>query len=229
MIIAIDGTASSGKSTLAKRLAKKLNFVYCNTGAIYRAVTIKIIRKFGEDGYLNYSEEEIADCIKDAKIEEGFDNSGEFFVTLDGEDVTTEANSPKISHLVAFYSKIPKVRAVVRELQKYIATTNNSVVEGRDIGTVVFPQAEVKFFISADAEVRAKRRYEDYKKKGKEISFAEVLEDLVARDKMDEEREVSPLKPAEDAILIDNSGNDPNAMVDKLARLVGQRVDSKEC
>ena len=134
MIIAIDGTASSGKSTLAKRLARKLNFVYCNTGAIYRAVTIKIIRKFGDEGYQNYSEEEIAGYIENVKIEEGFDANGEFFVTLDGEDVTFEANTPKISHLVAFYAKMPKVRAVVRDLQKYIATTNNSVVEGRDIG-----------------------------------------------------------------------------------------------
>ncbi len=223
MIVAIDGTASSGKSTLAKRLAKKLNFVYCNTGAIYRAVTIKIIRKFGDDGYQNYSEDTIAEYIEDVKIEEGFDENGDFFVTLDGENVTTEANSPKISNLVAFYSKMPKVRTIVRALQKHIATTNNSVVEGRDIGTVVFPMAEVKFFVSASVEVRAQRRFDDYKKKGKEISFKEVLDDLKLRDKMDEEREVSPLKPAKDAIIIDNSGNDPDIMVTKLAGIVNEK------
>ena len=220
MIIAMDGTASSGKSTLAKRLAKKLKFVYCNTGAIYRAVTIKAIRHFGDDGYLKFSEDEIADYLSDTEFQEGFTEAGEFFVSLDGEDVTLEANSPKISQLVAHYAKMPKLREIVRLSQKDIATSNNSVVEGRDIGTVVFPNAEIKFFISASAEVRAKRRYDDFKRAGKELSFEEVLEDLKLRDKMDEEREISPLKPADDAVIIDNSGNDPDAMVDILAEYV---------
>lgn len=220
MIIAIDGTASSGKSTLAKRLARKLNFVYCNTGAIYRAITIKAVREFGDEGYLNYSAEEITKFVKNSVINEGFNEYGEFFISLDGEDVTTEANSPKISHLVAFYAKIPPLREFARGVQKDIATTNNSVVEGRDIGTVVFPNAEVKFFISARPEVRAQRRFDDYKKTNSEITFEEVLQDLVLRDKLDAEREISPLKPAEDAIIIDNSGNDPDAMVEVLAGFV---------
>ena len=222
MIIAIDGTASSGKSTLAKRLAKKLKFVYCNTGAIYRAITIKAIRKFGEDGYLNFSEDEISDYIEGSEIMEGFDDSGEFFITLDGEDVSYEINTPQISQFVAHYAKMPKLREISRQIQHRIATTNDSVVEGRDIGTVVFPNAEVKFYISASPEVRAKRRMADYEKKGKVMSFEDVLADLLERDRLDKEREISPLKPAEDAIIIDNSGNDPDVMVDVLAKYVKQ-------
>ena len=220
MIIAIDGTASSGKSTLAKRLARKLKFVYCNTGAIYRAITIKAVRKFGDDGYEKYSEDEIANYINDIKIDEGFNESGEFFIRLDGEDVSVEVNAPKISQLVPYYAKLPKLREISRRIQVHIATTNNSVVEGRDIGTVVFPNAEVKFFISASPEVRAKRRVADFERNGKNMSLEEVLRDLIERDKMDAEREISPLKPADDAIIIDNSGNDPDAMVEVLANYV---------
>ena len=225
MIIAIDGTASSGKSTLAKRLARKLKFVYCNTGAIYRAITIKAVREFGDDGYEKYSEDEIVNFIKDVDINEGFDKNGEFFIIMDGEDVSFEVNTPKISQLVPHYSKIPKLREVAKIIQRKIATTNDSVVEGRDIGTVVFPSAEIKFFVSADAEVRAKRRMGDYEKKGKVIAFEDVLKDLLERDKMDAEREISPLKPADDAIIIDNSGNDPDAMVDILAGYVKDFYD----
>ncbi len=220
MIIAIDGTASSGKSTLAKRLARKLKFVYCNTGAIYRAITIKAVRTFGDDGYEKYGEDEIADYLRDIDIKEGFDDKGEFFIIMDGEDVSFEVNTPKISQLVPHYSKLPKLREIAKIIQRKIAITNNSVVEGRDIGTVVFPNAEVKFFVSADAEVRAKRRMGDYEKKGKAMSFEDVLKDLLERDKMDAGRDISPLKPADDAIMIDNSGNDPDAMVDILAGYV---------
>lgn len=220
MIIAMDGTASSGKSTLAKRLAKKLGFVYCNTGAIYRAITIKADRTFGEKGYEKYSEDEIYNIVKEVDIQEGYTKEGEFFVSLDGEDVTAEANSAYISSIVPHYAKIPKLREIARVIQHQIATTNNSVVEGRDIGTVVFPNAEVKFFISASPEVRANRRYNDHIRKGENVNYDDILKDILERDKLDSEREVSPLKPAEDAIIIENNGSDPDAVVEMLANHV---------
>lgn len=220
MIVAIDGTATSGKSTLAKRLAKKLGFVYCNTGAIYRAIAIKITSIYGEE--ICENEEELVDIISKVKITESYDN-GIFKITLDGEDVTDKIHTPFIDRFVGVYSKIGGIRKIVRTIQKEIATSNNSVVEGRDIGTVVFPNAEVKFYISADDKVRAQRRYDDYKKSGKECSFEEVLREIKARDELDFNREISPLKPAEDAIIIDNSGNDPDKMVDYLADIVNKK------
>ena len=216
MIVTIDGTASSGKSTIAKRLAKTLGFVYCNTGAIYRAMTLYILDNFGEE-YFN--EDAFYDLVKGMEITEGF-KGGEFFITLNGTDVTGKINEPHISEMVAKYAKLPKLRTVVRSIQRQIATSNDSVVEGRDIGTVVFPNAEVKFFMSASDEVRAKRRMADFEKKGEHITFNDVLKMIKERDKLDMEREVSPLKPAVDAIIVDNSGDDPDEMVGKLASIV---------
>ena len=220
MIIAMDGTASSGKSTLAKRLSKKLGFVYCNTGAIYRSLAIKAERVLGKSAYEKYNENDIYEAIKSADIKLGSTPSGEYFVSLDGEDVTIEANSSYISSVVANYSKIPMLREFARTLQHTIATANNSVVEGRDIGTVVFPNAEVKFFILASPEVRANRRYSDHIRKGENVSYEAILQDILERDRMDTEREISPLKPAEDSIIIENNGSDPDVVVDILVNHV---------
>ena len=223
MIVTIDGTASSGKSTIAKRLAQKLGFVYCNTGAIYRAMTILILENFNED-YFN--EDDFYNLVKDMSVVEGFKN-GEFFITLNGKDVSGEINQHHISQAVVRYAKLPKLREVVRKIQRQIATSNDSVVEGRDIGTVVFPNAEVKFFMSASVEVRAQRRKADYDKKGEHISLSKVIEEIKERDRLDMEREVSPLKPASDAIIVDNSGNDVDKMVDYLASIVKKYKTTK--
>lgn len=223
MIVTIDGTASSGKSTIAKRLAQKLGFVYCNTGAIYRAMTILILENFNED-YFN--EDDFYNLVKDMSVVEGFKN-GEFFITLNGKDVSSEINQHHISQAVVRYAKLPKLREVVRKIQRQIATSNDSVVEGRDIGTVVFPNAEVKFFMSASVEVRAQRRKADYDKKGEHISLNKVIEEIKERDRLDMEREISPLKPASDAIIVDNSGNDVDKMVDYLASIVKKYKTTK--
>ena len=220
MIVAIDGTVCSGKSTVAKRLAKVLGFTHINTGAIYRAMTVACTEKFGKDMEVEKLKKEIVETVIPLEIDEGRDENGNFKITLDGKDITDTINLPFISQQVSHVAKIPEVREIARLAQKRIASTKNCVIEGRDIGTVVFPEAEVKFYMSADDIVRAKRRLKDYENKGEHFTFDEVLEEIRARDKEDMTREISPLKPADDAIIIDNSGDDPDEMVEYLRNIV---------
>ena len=219
MIVAIDGTVSSGKSTIAKRLAEHLDFLYCNTGSIYRAITIKIL----ERGMENATPEEIFNCLQRTVIAMGKGENGRIEVFLDGKDVTDEIRTPRISQSVATYSKIPQVREFVRHAQTQIANSGDSVIEGRDIGTVVFPNAEVKIFMTADVNVRAKRRHNDYLKQGKDLTFEAVKQEIVARDKEDMERPISPLKPAEDAIIYYNDGDNIGKVIEDLAKIVNER------
>ena len=216
MVVAIDGTVSSGKSTIAKRLANHLGFLYCNTGAIYRAITIKIIN----EGLEQASEDEICRTLEktDVMLERGKD--GGLKVFLDGKDVTGEIRLPEISQKVAIYSKIPQVREYVRVVQTKIAQSGDAVIEGRDIGTVVFPNAEVKIFMTADVDVRAGRRHKDYLAQGKTLTYSEVREEIIARDKMDMERPISPLKPAKDAIIYYNDGDNIDKVINDLAKIV---------
>ncbi len=220
MIVAIDGTVCSGKSTIAKRLAKELGFTHINTGAIYRAMTVASIRVFGKDLDAEKLADEIVKLVKPLDIDESFNEDGSFKITLNGEDISGEINLPYVSQQVAHVAKIPEVREICQTIQKRIASCKNCVIEGRDIGTVVFPNAEVKFFMSADDIVRAKRRMKDYEEKNQHLSLEEVLKEIRARDEEDINRAISPLKPAEDAIIIDNSGDDPDEMVDYLKRIV---------
>lgn len=216
MIVAIDGTVCSGKSTVARLLAHSLNFTYVNSGAIYRAVTLKAYKL----GVVDASEEEIVKLANSLEIDMSMDKQGKFKITLDGEDVSCEINLPYISQNVAKIAKIKGVRTVAKSIQKSIATSKDSVVEGRDIGTEVFPNAEVKFFMTADIDVRANRRYLDYCKAGKNIPIEQVREEILLRDKMDMEREISPLKPSADAIIYYNNGSDVNAVIAELKLIV---------
>lgn len=216
MIVAIDGTVSSGKSTIARRLAHKIGFTYVNTGAIYRAITIKIINSKME----NASEESLVNLAKNSKIEMSMDKNGKLVIFLDGVDVSDVINTPIISQNVATFAKIKGIREVAKQLQKSIATSGDSIVEGRDIGTVVFPNAELKIFMTAQVEVRAKRRLNDYIKMGKNFTLAEVMDEITARDKADMEREISPLKPSEDAIIYYNDGNDIEKVLTELTKMV---------
>jgi len=220
MIVAIDGTVCSGKSTIAKRLAKALGFTHINTGAIYRAMTVACIRVFGKDMDVESLTDDIIKIVKPLDIDESFDADGGFKITLNGEDITGEINLPYVSHQVSHVAKIPEIREMCKIIQKRIASCKNCVIEGRDIGTVVFPNAEVKFYMSADDIVRAKRRMKDYEEKGENYPIEEVLKEIRARDEEDMNRAISPLKPADDAIIIDNSGDDPDEMVDYLKRIV---------
>ena len=222
MIVAIDGTVSSGKSTIARLLAHKVGFTYVNTGAMYRAITIKVINQNMQDA----SAEEITKMAKQTKIKLKMSNDGKLVVLLDGEDVTNIINTPLISQNVAKYSQIVGVREVVKKLQKQIALKTDSVVEGRDIGTVVFPSAELKVFMTASVETRAQRRLNDYIKMGKDCSLKQVMEEIKARDKADMEREVSPLKPSEDAIIYYNEGSDINKVLEDLSLLIKVKKES---
>ena len=200
MIIAIDGPAATGKSTTAKALAERLGFTYLDTGAMYRAITLLILQKkvqIGENFALISLLEEF-----DLKIQQ---HEKQILVILNGEDVSNEIRRLDVTKYVSEVSALPAVRKSLVKIQRKIAKDQNCVVEGRDIGTIVFPDAEVKFYVVADYDVRAKRRLLDFKKLGEEKSIDELIEELKNRDKYDSEREHSPLLKANDAIEVDTT------------------------
>lgn len=216
MIVAIDGTVCSGKSTVARLLSHNLKFGYVNSGAIYRAFTYMVLKENLQDS----TTEEIVKRAKKLDITMKTDENAKFIITAGGEDITPIINLPHISKNVAWVAQIPELRKIAREVQYKLAKNGDTVVEGRDIGTEVFPNAEVKFFMTADIDVRAKRRYNDYLKAGKNIPLEEVKKDVIARDKADMEREISPLVPSEDAIIYYNNGSDVNAVIEELSKIV---------
>ena len=200
MIIAIDGPAATGKSTTAKALAKRLGFTYLDTGAMYRAITLLILRKKIQIGE-NFA---LISLLKkfDLKIQQ---HEKQILVILNGEDVSNEIRRLDVTKYVSEVSALSAVRKSLVKIQRKIAKDQNCVVEGRDIGTIVFPDAEVKFYVVADYDVRAKRRLLDFKKLGEEKSIDELIEELKNRDKYDSEREHSPLLKANDAIEVDTT------------------------
>ena len=200
MIIAIDGPAATGKSTTAKALAKRLGFTYLDTGAMYRAITLLILQKKVKIGE-NFA---LISLLKkfDLKIQQ---HEKQILVILNGEDVSNEIRRLDVTKYVSEVSALPAVRKSLVKIQRKIAKDQNCVVEGRDIGTIVFPDAEVKFYVVADYDVRAKRRLLDFKKLGEEKSIDELIEELKNRDKYDSEREHSPLLKANDAIEVDTT------------------------
>ena len=197
--IAIDGTSGAGKSTIAKILADKLGIVYLDTGAMYRAIAIKL------DKYkASYSDDKkIAKIIGDTKLEiiMGIPQK----VMLDGVDVSEAIREHHVSKLASDYSAVPIVRKKLVEIQQRIAADQSTILDGRDIGTHVLPNAKYKFFVSASPSVRAKRRYDELVAKGQDVNLAQIEADIVDRDTKDSTREVSPLRPASDAVVIDTS------------------------
>ena len=197
-IIAVDGPAGAGKSTVSKIVASKLGYTYIDTGAMYRAVALKSSR----------SAENLADIVKDINIE--LDDRARVF--LDGADVTKEIRTPEISKLASDVSKFPFVRKKLTELQRKMATRGAVIMDGRDIGTQVLPNADLKIFLTASLDERARRRFEELQAKGQTADLADVKKEIALRDKQDSEREIAPLKQAEDAILIDST----NLMIDEV-------------
>jgi len=201
MVIAIDGYSSCGKSTLAKALAKKLGFIYIDSGAMYRAITLYFLR--------NHVDLENHDAIIDAlqHIELNFHSKDyESHITLNGEEVSEEIRLMPVSEAVSPVSAIKEVRKEMVKQQQRMGKSKNIVMDGRDIGTAVFPDAQVKFFMTADPKIRAERRYKEMVAKGDQtITLEEVFENLAHRDYADTTREESPLTRAEDAIILDNT------------------------
>ena len=206
MIIAIDGPAGSGKSTIAKLVALELGFEYLDTGAMYRMVTLLLVNK-------KISLEDIRSIEKELKNMKIDILNNRFF--LNNVDVTDEIRTPIVSENVSKVAKIKEIRYKMVELQREISKSKNTILDGRDIGTVVFPNAEIKIYLIADEVERAKRRYSELKKNS-EISFEDVLKNIVERDRIDSTRVESPLKKAEDAIEIDTTGNTIEEVKEKI-------------
>ncbi|WP_458626943.1 (d)CMP kinase [Winogradskyella sp. PC D3.3] len=205
IIIAIDGFSSTGKSTVAKRLAKKLNYIYVDTGAMYRAVTyFALENQFIGDGF--FKEDQLINHLDDITITFKFNKLAGFAeVYLNGKNIEAAIRTLKVSKFVSPVATLSEVRRKLVEQQQLMGKDKGIVMDGRDIGTVVFPEAELKIFMTASAETRAKRRYKELLDRGHELSYEDVLENVTTRDHIDSTREDSPLVKAEDAIEIDNS------------------------
>ncbi len=202
--IALDGPSGAGKSTLAKSIARSLGILYVDTGAMYRAIGLYV----REHGVAADDEERVISLLPDIKIELAF-RDGTQHVLLCGEDVGDRIRTPEISMYASRVSAIPAVRAFLLDTQRELAKNASLIMDGRDIGTVIFPDAEVKIFLIASVEARAKRRTEELLAKGMQVTYEEVLRDMETRDKNDRERTVAPAVAAPDAILLDNSGMEP--------------------
>lgn len=201
MIVAIDGPAASGKSTVAKRLAKCLNFKYLDTGALYRALTLKAI----ESRVDLQDESALSRLMDNTRLELRSVKDNEVKVLLDGQDVSKEIRQPSVTNLVHHIAGFPGVREKMVLLQRRIAGEGNTVAEGRDIGTIVFPNADKKFYLDADIQERAKRRFAEVKQNDNRITIAQVAAELNQRDYKDIKRTVSPLRQADDAIYINTT------------------------
>ncbi len=223
LIIAIDGPAASGKSTTAQLLAEKLGYVYIDTGAMYRACALKA-KKMGIDFNDEESIRELLDDI-DIRIE---NHNSKNRIFLDGEDVSEDIRADDISALASAISAIPAVRYKMVELQRKMGEKGGVILDGRDIGTFVFPSAEVKFFLTASPEVRAKRRWLELQQKGINKDFSEVLADLVKRDNNDSQRALAPLKKADEAIEVDTSNMTIEEQTDCLYQIIRSRME-EEC
>jgi len=219
LIIAIDGPSGAGKSTLAKRLAKELGFIYLDTGAIYRALALKVLRR----GVDLADDTRLAELLRQTKIDLQ-ERDGQLAVLLDGTDVAGEIRTPAVSQMASKVSALRIVRERLLDLQRGIGRKGSVVAEGRDIGTVVFPEAEVKIFLQASAEERARRRWAELRAAGREVDLAETLREMAERDKRDSERDLAPLCAAEDAIIIDSS----NMTADEVARRVLTEIRKKQ-
>jgi CMP/dCMP kinase len=217
--IAIDGPAAAGKSTVAKIIAEKLSYIYIDTGAMYRALTYKALK----NGIDPNDEEKLITMLKNTQIELRKTDAGQF-VLLDGEDVTKEIRSNEVTNSVSIVAKHRQVREEMVQRQQALAQNGGVVMDGRDIGTHVLPHAEVKVFLLASVEERARRRHEENLAKGFESDFEKLKEEIALRDKIDSEREVAPLRKAEDAVVIDTTSLSIEDVVNKILDLAYERI-----
>ena len=213
--IAIDGPAGAGKSTIAKLVAKELGFIYVDTGAMYRGLAVHFLKK----GIVPGEVEKIEAACEDAKVELGYEN-GVQQVYLNGENITSQLREEAVGNMASVSSVVPEVRKKLVELQQKLARETDVVMDGRDIGTVVLPDADVKVYLTASVETRAKRRFLELQEKGESADLAKIAADIEDRDYRDMHRELSPLKQAEDAILLDTSALNFEEVMREMEKLV---------
>lgn len=216
--VAIDGPAGAGKSTIAKAAAKQLNYIYVDTGALYRTIAYNAVKK----NVIDDTNAVIA-LLNDTKVELKYID-GVQAVFLNGEDVSAYIRTPEISMGASKVSAIPEVRAFLLSLQQEIAKENDVIMDGRDIATVVLPNADVKIFLFASPECRAERRYKELVEKGENVKYEDVLADVNQRDYQDSHREIAPLKPSEDSIMLDTSTIDLNQSIDLVIKTIKENI-----
>ena len=217
--IAIDGPAGAGKSTIAKTAAKELGFIYVDTGALYRAVGYYVFNKNIDPK----DENRVTEILTQINVALKFVN-GEQRVFLNDEDVSDKIRTPEISMYASAVSAHPSVRQFLFETQRKLARENDVIMDGRDIGTVVLPNADVKIFLTASPEERAKRRYDELVLKGENVNYEDILKDVITRDYNDSHRAIAPLKQADDAILLDTTGNELEKSVDLVISTIKEHL-----
>ena len=218
--VAIDGPAGAGKSSVAKAVGKQLGLLYVDTGALYRTVGLAALRK----GVDPSSKAEVEALLKEISVEMDFSETSGQVVLLNGEDVTGLIRTPEVSMTASDISALPIVREYLLGLQRNIAQTKNVIMDGRDIGTVVLPHAQVKIFLTASPESRAERRYKELVEKGEKTTVKDVLRDVIKRDYNDTNRKAAPLRPAEDSVLVDTTNLDFDGSVEAVAKIIRERI-----
>lgn len=218
--VAIDGPSGAGKSTVARDVAARLGLIYVDTGAIYRSVGLYVLN----EGVSSKDSEKIISLLSDINIELVHDDTGLQRMILNGKDVTSDIRLPEVSIYASDVSAIPEVRSYLLEMQRDFARKQSTVMDGRDIGTVVLPEADLKVFLTAKPEERAKRRYNELIEKGVNTTFEEVLNDSIYRDKNDSERSVAPLKAADDAIIVDTTELTLEESIEAVIKLAEERM-----
>lgn len=214
-VVTIDGPAAAGKSTTARAVAARLEFLYLDTGALYRALALKVL----ENGVSIDDRNAVEGCVAETRIELS-GSAGEPRVRLDGADVTDAIRAPAVSEMASRLAALPAVRRRLGELQRRLAESGPAVAEGRDLGTVVFPAAEVKIYLDADLETRAGRRHRELQSRGIPATLERVRQDLERRDARDRERSEAPLRPAPDAVVVDTTGMTPETQVEAVLAAV---------
>ena len=218
--IAIDGPAGAGKSTLAKKLAEQLGFLYVDTGAIYRTVALKVLWEKADPS----DPAQVAPLLEGLELHMGYDSDGVQRMYLEGEDVSAAIRRHKVSGAASQVSAIPEVRAFLLDLQRKLARENDVVMDGRDIGTVVLPDADVKIFLTAAPEARARRRLLELEQRGEAANYDAILHDIRERDRQDETRPIAPLRRADGAALLDTTQLNLEQSCDRLLSLVKEKI-----
>lgn len=218
--IAVDGPSGTGKSSLAKRVSQAFGFIYVDTGAIYRTVGLEAVRRAVD----RRDEAAVAAVLPELHIEMRYNEAGEQRMYLNGEDVSEVIRAPEISIAASDVSALPAVRAFLLEMQRKLARENNVIMDGRDIGTVVLPDAELKIYLTASAETRANRRMLELRGKGVDSSFDDVLRDIIYRDEQDTNRAVAPLRKADDAVLMDTSNIDFEQSFELMCKIINEHL-----